>query len=116
TSFPGKPTPFERQWMLCEGIGEYVRRNVYYDYDLGNIVAKNAPDTYPFIRQHELPDGILSLPEPGTVCVGFALLCRDLTRAVGISARYDMVQSRGYDNSGLPAENPFERLRGGNHA
>jgi len=73
---------FTKQFLLAEGICEWVRLNVEYDHSFPG----SAEDTPSGSSLRATSKWIFSQSNPRALCWGFAVATRDLARASGIKA------------------------------
>lgn len=82
-------TKFEEEWLLAEGVSEYVRWNIYFDDQLAAVSPGSAEQI-----NYATSAGILGRERPGAVCWGISILVRDLARAAGLECYFVNGNSR----------------------
>lgn len=104
-STQGESIPeFARQWLLAEGVCEFVRATCSYDH---SDRERNQPAPTQIARNRF--DYIYKMERPSAVCWGIAVSTRDIARAAGLRCDFVNGISRGL---GLRAPKQTERNHG----
>lgn len=104
--FQGTPPSLELAFVTLEGNHEYCTRNVAYDYSAHVTAgASFTPGNAEYERYAALvkPSRFLASSSPTTICLGGAILERDMAACVGIKSRcVDVQQFHGLNTSERP--------------
>ena len=96
-----KDNKFVREWLIAEGVCEWVRLNLAYDYELAA-----DPGTGKYKYEDSLPSYIFNMKNPRAECWGVATTVRDIARAA--SLKCDLVNGCSYE-IGKPRPDKVER-------
>jgi len=101
----GETVPeFVQQWLLAEGVCEFVRATCSYDH---SDRERTQPPATQIARNRF--DYIYQMDRPSAVCWGIAVSTRDIARAAGLRCDFVNGISRGL---GAPAPKQSERNHG----
>jgi len=97
-----KMKQLDREWLVAEGVCEFVKRNIKYQFD---------PIPEEKVRDYADPKFLLKMRDPTAVCWGISVLTRDIARGAGLKC--DFVSCNGRDmNFQKPAPGQVARTHG----